>query len=42
VFYSKAPGRANLIQALKITCLGGCGGFAIGEFKINQAKLTNP
>jgi len=41
-FYSKAPGRASLIQSLKITCLGNCGGFAIGEFKINQAKLINP
>jgi hypothetical protein len=41
-FYSKAPSRANLIQALKITCLGGCNGFAIGEFKINQARLIKP
>jgi hypothetical protein len=41
-FYSTAPSRANLIQSLKITCLGGCNGFAIGEFKINQARLTNP
>jgi len=41
-FYSKLPGKANLIRSLKITCLGGCSGFAIGEFKINQAKLTKP
>ena len=41
-FYSKAPSKANLIQALKITCLGGCNGFAVGEFKINQGKLTKP
>ncbi len=39
-FYSLAPSKANLIQSLKITCLGGCNGFAVGEFKINQAKLT--
>ncbi len=41
-FYSKAPSKANLIQSLKITCLGGCNGFAIGEFRINQGKLTKP
>ncbi|HEX3455355.1 MAG TPA: hypothetical protein VHS03_12070 [Gaiellaceae bacterium] len=41
-FYSKAPSRSNLIQALKIQCLGNCNGFAIGEFKINQARLTQP
>ena len=41
-FYSKAPSKANLIQSLKITCLGKCNGFAIGEFKINQGRLTHP
>ena len=41
-FYSKAPSRGGLLQSLKITCLGNCNGFAIGEFKINQSRLTQP